>query len=327
MARPTGTFTAATTSSGVRFQWNLDSYRSRGARDASQEQVEVLVSWSSADFFLRDAVGYTTWDNSSATLQRTVPLAHPLREGFWCDDYELTDYGAYESRDDFNDPENDNGPVQDWCIYTLTFIRPKWFVLTDDELAKNTPPGLETDRYTMTSDMPRPRERVVSGYGFEYLKPGGNPAVAGDWQVVNDERQFIPDHQIDLAISWIQIPIAAIPYNAIIPRLNTVNLDVIRFVTGARQWQPGELLFKGLAKPIEQYVGADDELYFDLAYRFTAQPGGWNSYLARDASGNKVYRPVRVRTVPAAVGAGTPPYPSSRFQRLFETAYGTGDLP
>jgi hypothetical protein len=316
MARPSKARITAVTSSGVRFQWNLDNYRSKGARDAGAESIEVIVSWADADQFLQDAVGHAGWDGSSPALHRTVPLAHPFRVGYYCDDYELTDFGAYEDRGDFNDPENDNAPAQDWCVYTLTFVRPKWYVRTDAELAGTTFANKETQRYTWTSIMPRPRERVVSGYGFEYLPPGGNPANPRDWRVVNDERQFVPDYQIDIVVNWVQVPVGALPYEAIVAALNTVNSDRIEFFTGEGHWTPERLLFKGLAKPIEQYAGADDGDYFDLAYRFTVQPGGWNKYLVRDAvTGAKAYRPVRVRTQPE--GLGGPPYPSTEFANLF----------
>ena len=325
MARPSNATITATTPGGIRFQWLIDNYKSKGARDASAESLEALVSWADADRFLQEAVGYTTWDaaHGAVTLARTVPLAHPFRAGFFVEDYDLSDYGAYETRSDFNNAAA--APAQDWCIYTLLFTRPKWEVRTDTELAALAAPyaNLETERYTTVSEMPRPRERVISGFGFQYDSGAAEP---NRWLRVNDERQFIPDYQIDLAVTWFQIPIAAIPYSGILNRLNTTNKDVIRFVTGGRTWNPGELLFKGFAKPLEVSVGADDELYYDLAYRFTAQPGGWNSYLTRDpVTGVRSYKPVRVRTVPPAVGAGIPPYNSSRFARLFQTDFDLGD--
>lgn len=328
MGRPTSAPIVARTPGGVFFQWNLDSYRSRGARDAGAEALEVLVAWNDADAFLAEAVGYTTWDGSTPTLQRVLPLPHPLRAGFWCDGYDLSDYGAYESRNDFavSQPLYGKVPVQDWCIYTLDFVRPKWHLLTDEDLAREAFNGREQSRYTWVTELPRPRERVVSGYGFEYdTSPAGTGA--GPWQVVPDERQFVPDYQIDLVVTWVQVPIGAVPYATILDRMNTVNADAIRFVTGGRLWPVGELLFKGLANPLEQYTGADDELYYDLQYRFTVQPGGWNNYLTRDATtGAKKYKPVRVRRPPSAPYTPTtpllPPYPNSSYQALFVPSAG-----
>jgi hypothetical protein len=328
--RPSNATITARTPNGVKFQWNLDNYRSKGARDASAESLEVLVAWSDADDFLEEAVGFTTWTGKNATFNRTVPLPHPLRPGFWCIEYELTDFGAYESRSDFNDPANFNAPAQDWCIYTLHFERPKWFVLTDKTLAGLASPGPapEVNRYTWESDMPRPQSRIVSGFGLEYNASPTNDPFVGPWQTVPTEQQAVADYQVDVVINWVQIPIGAVPYDAILKRLNTVNVDGIQFVTGGRTWKPFELLFRGVARPLELYVGPDDNLYFDVAYRFTQQPGGWNSYLVRDAiTGVISYQGMRVRTRPAAVGPGIPPYPLSNFYKLFIPAIDGGSLP
>lgn len=317
MARPSSPSGFALTSSGVPFQWNLDNYRSKGARDAGVEQIEVIVAWNDVSRFLKDAVGYTTWDGKSKLLQRTLPLPHPLRDGYWCDQYDLSDFGAYESRSDFgiSSTRYQVVPVQDWCVYTLEFVRPKWYVLTDKELAA-TSTDKEQGRYTWVTELPRPRERIISGYGFEYQKGDGS------WKPVAEERQFIPDYQIDLVVNWVQVPIGAVPYSNILECMNKVNEKPIRFVTGGVEWPVGHLLFKGYAQPLEQYTGADDDLYYDISYKFTVQPGGWNTYPARTTTGGIEYRPVRVRRGPDSPYSPTdpniPPYLSTDFQKLFQ---------
>jgi hypothetical protein len=315
--RPAGAFITGKTSSGIEFQWDLESLRARGARDASMEQALVLVEWSTRDRFLRDAVGYTEktlfpGDERNGHLRRTLPLKHYDRLGFYCDDYELVDYGAYETRTDFHSPAPDanNGPAQDWARYLLTFVRHKYSHFKDDEIVVGGK-FFEQLRCTTLTRMPRPRERVVSGMGYEYQK------LDGTWATITDERQFIPDYQVDLTCSWLQIPVESEPTVAIAECLNAVNAKTIGLSDSGRVWDPGELLFKGLGKAIEQYADAADFLCVDLVYLFSFQPGGWNKYLVRDAAGAKSYRPVRIR---GGAGAGFPPYPSADFQRLFTPA-------
>lgn len=319
--RPSNATISAETPDGIPFQWLLDRYKSRGARDASMEQLEILVSWADSEDFLAEAVGYTTWDGSAKTFTRVVPLEHPFRTGFFVDDYDLTDFGAYEHRTDFNDPGNNDRPVQDWCIYTLTFVRHKYWVRTDEELAELG--NIEQFRYCLYAEMPRPRELLTSGWSFEYDTSAKGDG-SGPWQVVPEERTSIPDWQRDIHVTLLQVPIDAVPHAAITESLNRVNRDPMQLTYGGKEWQAGYLLFKGLAKPIEMYFGADDQPYMDLAYLFTVTQGGWNTYLTRDAAGKPIFKPTSVRRKdgvspdPAAGRPITPPYSSADFKKLFQ---------
>jgi hypothetical protein len=321
------TITSITPVNKVVFQYLLDNYKSRGARDANEESLEVLVAWADADDFLEEAVGFTQWDGKSPNFNRVLPLAHPLRPGFWCIEYRLTDFGAYvPDRTDFNDPENNNAPAQDWCIYQLTYIKPDYWVVSDSQLA-NIYGNLETHRYCRYTEIPRPRERRQSGFIYEF-----DNSAAQDWsdpKGVPDESSFIQDHQIDLCVTLLQVPISAVPYNAILLAMNTVNKNPMQLTSGGREWNTGELLFKGLARPYAMYCGADDRMYIDIEYLFTAWPGaplvkggpladggGWQNYITRNAAGDKVAKRVRLRT-PTVPNPNIPPYPSSDLLKLF----------
>lgn len=316
MARPSrrNTIKSRLPVSRVPFQWDLESMQSRGARDASAEQLLALINWADREAFLKEVVGYTTWDKTS-TLQRVLPLRHPLRPTMWCDEYLLHDFGMYDTRSDLHDPENEYdpaAPVQDWCRYLLTFTRPKWFVYSDADLRDEAKFGLnvgkEQFRFTFPSEMPQPRNRKVSGHAFEFL------SADGTWKAIENESQFVPDYQIDETITWVQIPTNAVPYQSILDCLNTVNNKPIQLTTGGRTWVPGTLAFKGCARPVEQYIGADGTPAYDLYYLFSYQPGGWQNYMTRDAVGAKVYKPIRIRV---GAGAGFPPFYETDFQNLF----------
>ncbi len=333
MARPSNALVWNNTPRlGIPFQWLLDDMQSKWARDASAESVCALVSWEDSEEFLQEAVGYVTWDGVSPTLNRVLPLESPLRTGLFCDECVQVEYGAYEDRTDFNDPIRDNIPVQDWVIIRLTFIRPRWKVRGNNALA-----GLfgnkENMRFTTMSLMPRPRERIVSGWGMEFDNSaaghGKDPAA---WVVVPEEKSFIPTWETDIRITWYQVPLGAVPHRAIEECGATVNANPMQLVPGGKIWPPGMLLFKGLGNPIEMYQGADLSDLFDLTYLFTATAGGWNNFLARDpVNGGIKYKPMSVRRgngthpnpdgVPNASNSPRqpilPPYLSSDFQRLF----------
>jgi hypothetical protein len=303
--------------SGIKFQYDLLSIRSKGVRDAGREQLLALIRWGDRDAFLQEAVGFTTFNAGTLRLNRVLPLRHPLRPTYFCDEYELESFGAYETRTDFGIPDPAPGapliptiPAQDWARYLLSFSRPKARLHTDLELSilPGGAAGKEQYRYTWESVMPLPRNRRVSSFGFEFQKPDGT------WAAVPDETQFVPDYAVDLVCTWLQVPALRAPFLTILDTLNTVNATPIRLSPTGYQWPPQWLAFKGLARPLEVYEGADGGLYYDLAYRFTAQPGTWNKYLSRDAAGGKVYRPIRIRS---GAGAGFDPFVTSEFQDLF----------
>ncbi|HEY1191310.1 MAG TPA: hypothetical protein VGE74_26990 [Gemmata sp.] len=328
MARPDRATLLSYTSSGVPFQWLIDNYKDKGAHDANVSVMNALVGWEEADDFLRDAVGYTEWDGSSTTLQRTLPLGHPFRDGLWCDEYEVVDLGAYPERVDFNDPFNDNAPDQDWLVYQLTFRRPPYWMRDDETIRGATFASKEKERYCTYGRRYIPRERRRSGFAFQYQKAPVPPATEGEWATVPDESAFIPDFQVEYLVTWKQVPIGAVPEAAIRSQLITVNSAP--FKLRAEQKIPfaaGELLFKGPAAGIDAYAGADLLFYSDLDYVFAFQAGGWNRYLRPDlvtegGVTRRDYGDIRRRKNGAPDGSGDPPYPSSDFDLLFRPGAG-----
>ena len=323
MARPKNARITSTTSTGIEFQWLLDGYTSRWARDGAVEVVSALVNWADAEAFQRDAVGFTRWDGVAPTLQRHIPLECPLRSGMFCDDIQLEDFGTEPDRTDYNDPLNGNRPVQDWAIYRLTFKKPKYKVLTDAQLAALAPPLEVSERFRFCTQtlMPRPRERVVSGHGFCYLPPGlpdNTPYLL--WKPIAEEKTFIPEHQIEITISLLEWPIGAVPIRTIERCMTTVNAKPIQFIEGGRTWDVGELLFKGLGSPIDVYSAADNSPVVDLTYLWCWQPGGWNNYLAINPdTGARSFQPLRHRfSVPlGAEPPRVPPYNGESHRDLF----------
>lgn len=290
-----------------------DSYTERWAANGNQVTVQCLVAWEDAGDWLRDMVGWTEWDGVSGVLDRRVPEPCHVRDGLWCDEIHLVKMGVNKGTTELCDPFLENYPKADWLRYQVTFRRPPYYIrtistLVDDFGAK------EQHRYVKHAKNYNPRERKIPSYGFEYNDaPGGG----GTWHPI-DETGFIPDFQIVNTATWCQVPIEATPWTAIHDALLCVNDD--DFDTGDGWTYPaGTLLFKGPATPFEWYQGADGAFYYDLAYRFDYQHGGWNYTLlrTRDGDDKREYGPVRARG-----GAALPPYPSYDFQELFRAGGG-----
>jgi hypothetical protein len=284
MARPSTAAVLAHTENGVPFQWLLDDYQEKGARDANLEVIQALVAWGDAEDFLREVVGYTEWDGSqSGTLTRHRPLACPLRSGLWCESYDLVDMGT--DADSFDDFEDDFEECfkQDWCIYSLHFTRPQYFVLSDAELAGGAYGNKEKYRYCTFGRQYRPRERRISGFAFEY-----DTSVAQDWsssRVVPDESPVVPDYQLNFRVKWCQVPYRAVPDAAIARQLLTVNDAPFQIRQGGQTWAAGWVLFKGPDPEIVEYQGADGDYYADVSYLFSVQPGAGTSTSARTSTG------------------------------------------
>ena len=312
---------------GIPFQWDLSVYEATWARDASVEVMLALVSWQDRDDFLAEVLGYSRFSPGSPTLNRVLPLECPLRSGMWCDQCDKHDHGANPNRTDFVDPLHNYRPVQDWVRYRLTFRRPRIKVYSDSVLASRWA-NKEQYRYTTASILPRPRERLVAGWGYEYYQGAdAGYSVAANWLPLPSEKVFIPEHQTDIRVVWHSVPIGAVPFSAIEACGTTVNSQPIQLVPYSRVWQPGELLFKGIGNPIELFEDATNRDTFDVQYLWTAQPGGWQSYLYRDPDNptKLLYKPISLRRAdglhPNEKGAGippiAPPYLAADHQQLF----------
>ena len=314
MARPQTATVLAYTSSGVPFQWLMDGYSARGARDANQEVLQALVDWSDSTDFLRDVVGYSEWDGTSSVLNRVLPHQCPFNESLWCESYQLMDMGCYDTREVTNDPFNENVFVADWLIYQLVFTRPPYWVRSDATLTASYD-GIEKNRYCSLQRRYQPRESRRSGYGFEYLPDGGVEATPSDWKVVPDEAWFIPDYSIQFLVKLHQWPTTAVPEKRWAEQLLTVNDEGFELEKGGFQFEAETLLFKGPAEPISWHQGADGAFYVDTTLVFDYRPGGWNSYLRPDLkAGKRDYGPVRRRKTG---GGGDPPYPLTNLDDLF----------
>lgn len=316
MPRPKAATVKAYTSSGVPFQWCVDGYQTKGARDANQEVLLALVAWDDSTDFLRDVVGYTTWDGS-ASLQRVKPLECPLRGGLYCESYSLVDMGTEADRDDWEDGFNPGLWEQDWLLYQLVFTRPKYRVFGDSTLIEQYG-GLEQNRYCTFARALAARERKVSGFVFQYQKAPVPPATVGEWATVPDESAFIADYEQEIHVGWTQVPAGAVPEKAIRARISTANAGTFAITTHGQTYTyaPGTLLFKGPQGETDLYQGADGNWYQDLLYIFAARSGGtWNQYLRPDlVDGKRDYGDVR-RIKP---GGGTdPPYALTEFNLLF----------
>jgi hypothetical protein len=330
MIPPNITGIGCSTPGGISYVVLFDEYSEHWAADANQIVANVVINWADRDDFLEEVVGWSTWDGSSTTLNRNLPLQCPLATGLWLDDALLVKKGMVPgSGTQTFDNTNNNWPQFDWAQYKLTFLRPKWWVRYDATIAISFF-GKEQYRYVEFSTRYVPRERKKPRYTFEYDETagltGGTAWSPGNNLIPVDEVGFLPDYQIESIAKWKQVPLGAVPWTAIQAALCTVNLTNFnpgystQYPGSQYTYTPGQLLFRGPQNPITFYWGADGNPYVDLLYAFAAQPGGWNSYLLNQQSSGspptKLYAPVRARGVTPT----TPPYASTEFQKLFTPA-------
>jgi hypothetical protein len=318
------------TSSGVPYQSTWDDYAEAGAANAREIDINVMIGEEDTEYFLQDILGYTTWDGVSPSLQRVLPLQTPDGSGLWCDSYQLVKKGlvghnnlvgifAYGAKN-LADAFTQNWPTWDWSMYRLKFLRPAWWVRSNITLA-SLYGNLEQFRYTQTTPRFSPRMRKKPGYQFQYTDPVTALVTKAD------EVGFSPDFQIEFVVIWKQVPVNAIPWTAIQNAMNTVNLNY--FSVGISPlgavtfpvYAPAFLCFRGPSSPISLYQGADGNLYSDLAYTFSFQPGGWNSYRLNSQTFDvpPQYQYAPVYACPPAPPL-TPPFPSTDFQLLFTPA-------
>lgn len=287
-------------------------------------QLDALVDFDIAEGWVREVVGFTEWTvpppgiPGESILTRHLPLRAEYRTGgdLYLDSLQLVSNAgpvdAANGADRFSEFDN-NWPVAETLRYRMTFLAPRWDMVSDADLRNGllTFSQREQFRYVTVSVRTNPRERRIPGYGFEVntnfdgLDPGGRV-------VPISEVGFVPDYQQEIIATWHQVPVRAYPDAQVLARLATVNDSV--FEIGGKTYAAEELLLKGPQSPLEWYRGADGQLYYDVAFTFAFQPGGWNRQpLFKRNGAAKRYAPVRARMI-------TPdqaPYAASGFQALF----------
>lgn len=308
----------AFTDSGIPFIWLIDGYKEKRAADANYIVLHAVVGWDDSEDWIKEVTGYTTWDSGSQILNRHLPLQCPLAETLWLDDLEAVRTGIEKGTTLLADPFNNNAPHQDWVRYQCTFVRPKWWVRTDDALLQDFD-SQEQHRYVRRNIRFAPREQRVGGHFFEVDE---NPGGAADWQPT-EAVVFLPNTQLEFLLTWKQVPFDAVPFTAYETQLLSVN-DADFTMPGnaltaeeSRTYPAGDLLFRGVSFPDDWYEGADANFYADPQIVLAYQPGGWNKQLLRTFDAGpppaRRYGSVRQR----GVAPDTPPYASSDFGKLF----------
>jgi len=306
----------AYTDSGIPFAWLVNGMKEKAAADANMLALQVLVGWGDSNAWKREAVGYTTWNGASPTLERHLPMADPYGLGLWLDECELLATGVEKGTTQLYDPFYNNAPRQDWVRYQCVFRRPRHWLYTDDVIRDDFS-SQEQHRYVERSFRYVPRERRVPAFGFEVDE---NPEGTASWRRI-EETAFLPDYQLEYLFTWKQVPIDAVPFAAYESQLLTVNGSAFKVpgnaetASAAREYEAGTLLFRGISMPLDWYQGADGDFYLDPQIVLAYQPGGWNKQLLRPlgGGGERRYGSVRHHNITP----DTPPYASSNFLDLF----------
>jgi hypothetical protein len=286
-----------------------------GADDANMLSIRVIVAWEDFADFTREVVGYAEWDGSSSTLQRTLPLACPLRPGLWCETWRFVKWGGWTTDQD-GEPEpnadafNENWPTAPWLQLQLTFTRPKWWVRSDADLAADWD-GKEQFRFAEITRRYTVREQKQPGH---YMEVNTAPDGSGTWQTV-DIANFTPVYETEIQVRLIGWPIDAFPETLSADTSGCVNSDVIDLGDGF-EYPAGRLLYRGLQQPMGWYQNAAGDFVVSPVMVFAYKPGGWNYQLlpTRGPGNARQFGPARLS------GSLEPPYPSATFQDLFVPA-------
>jgi hypothetical protein len=271
-----------TTQSGIPFSIQQDGYSEQFENSASQITADLICDWESAGDFRNDMVGYTTWDGTSAYLNRQTPYLNPQsnqRYGHRCD---LVGKGGPRTAQWGGD--GSGGDSTGWldlmfAKYKVTFRRRPYTILPDDA-GFSAGTLKEYQRYTNTELQFTTRERIIPGLQLKTLN--GNAKIPS--------QGFYPDRTVQIIATWYEVPLAAIPFQFLSRATNLVNNVAFRLPFGdttlPMYFEAWSLLLKGVAGSLKPYETATGDLAVDLRYHLdlrptvpvTAQPGNAQYY-------------------------------------------------
>lgn len=249
--------------------------------DANQISARLVVAWDDAADFKAAAMGSTKKfvGSSFDYFDRTPPLRCPYTDGLYLSSMRLAQFGVNGGADQRSDEAFDNWPAADWCHYDCMFTNRPYEIVAGTEFN-----GLELSRYVQRQERFVPRERIISGGGYETFE--------ATRLTIGDERQFVPYYEYEFIYTWYQIPIGSIPRTAIKAcalRVNGSAFDAGGLGAPAGGFAAGDVLFKGYASPFVPYRGPDGAWYVDISYLFGYQPAdgsgdGWNKVPKKDST-------------------------------------------
>ena len=323
-------------------------YREQFTSDGgSYGQATLAVRWADVNDFVNFVLGYTLWDGSVADRFERWPA---MISGY--SPHLRAQSCSWKACGMLNGNDHGRLSVQpfwfhaDWVSYDVVFRPLNETIYTDGTL--DTPEtGTEAEafktygckelaRYVVRTTRFVAEERKIGLYGFATYNAATNAELT-----TIPEPTFIPFKRRELVYTWRQIPWLGIPWDAIdrcAVRVNGITpqiaygdattetdatlggFDVRAKFDGTgyeRVFPAGTLLFKGLAEPVEQYVGIGGERYADLKYLFSFNPFGWNNQPTNDPNSTAV-NPVRRRRADNTYPPNDRPYGEADFRALFK---------
>lgn len=284
-------------------------YAEQWETDANQVSATLIVNWEDSADFLEAVQGFTrAVPGNTSYFQRQLPLLCPLTNNLYALSMRSSQMGTDGGATWLPDPDKDNWPLADSIAYATIFGNRPYEVLPDS--AVNTLPIPELARYVQRRRRFVPRERGISGSGYEVVVPGDKT------QSISDERQFTPFYEFEFLYTWFQVPMESIPWSAItrcVGRVNRVAFDDGGLGVPPGGFPVGTCLFKGTAGDLIPYRQPNETWSVDIPYLFAYQPGsgvydadykknGWNTL--PNASGGWY----QIRTSAVIDGAHQPLY-------------------
>lgn len=291
-----------------------DGYaETRTAKDGNAGTTRVVTAWEDAENFRQYTLGFTRGPSSPGatsfsgwTFRRAKPYYWPRGQRVMrCDQIEHVGQMNYPGLAHFPELAADGWFRTDYVEFALTFLERNLFKSrTDAELLQyfaDNPnvPVSELPRYVERRFRTIPRERKVSGFGYETYDPLAPATTTNPPCVPIDETGFVPFTETDWIYTWHQVPYEWYPLDAI--RDLYLKVNAAPSPDPGTPWNkfdlrfpPGTLRFNGLAQEITPYSGPDENLYVDVVYSFTEQPKGFNTTPPNDPT-TTTWPPVRLK--------------------------------
>lgn len=256
-----------TTASGIPYEIQTLNYTEQWIPGANQTTINCRVAWADSSLWVQDMVGRVRRVNgpSGYRLDRTIPEQNPFFPAQWCTKVEQISQGGNIG----SDPAS-GWPQTQWCMYRATFESLQYQILPNSPVWAN--PDGELTRYVARS-----RKAIAKELGVplgQFRTVSSNP----DNRKAIQQGAFIALSYSDIQMTWVRLPIDAIPLTRIQSLLGKINEYQFDTLGDGYNFPAGTLLFAGYSDT-NRYWDANGDYVVDLVYYFRENPNGWNYFL------------------------------------------------
>lgn len=268
-----------------------DLYAESWRPDGVQHARGCRVQWSERFEFVQSILGVADGiDPATGRIRRYLPHEHPAFPGMYAVDCNLSDRLGVPNQDGdgvitFDQrsaagaaPALGSGDSSGWAVYTVTYSRPNFSVLADDEITS------EKQRFVLKLYKFATEMLTLPGQAFKWDAlasvglPANNPGVAvpasqaGNPLAADITKPF-PTQPI--TYQWLQVPFNSVLAAKFATAIGRVN---------ASAWESHgaeTLLLQSVEVTPKQHAGS--AFLYQVDFGFIKRPTGWNKIYNRTA--------------------------------------------